>query len=379
MNAPTEGQLALAAQLARGGRRDAGAIAHVEAAAYTSPDRHSAEQARIFARVPLVIAPSALLPDNNMAVPHDGFGKPLLVARDRQGHAHVFLNVCRHRGTRLVEGCDAVKSPRLVCPYHAWSYALDGTLVGLPRADTFPGLDKSAHGLKRLPTHEAGGLIWFGFNESAAFTEADTLARDFEAFALAGQHLFRRRTHSVRANWKLIMDAFLEGYHIQRLHAGTIAPFFKDGVSTGDSIGPHQRSAVGREATLAASSSNDWATLRGAITYTYQMFPGSVLVVSPDYINLMVLMPQAPDHVLVEDFMLIPEPPATEKALAHWEKSWELLDGGVFKNDDFRACELGQQGLASGALDRLTLGTLELGIRQFHDAVEARLAATQNS
>lgn len=73
--------------------------------------------------------------------------------------------------------------------------------------------------------------------------------------------------------------------------------------------------------------------------------------------------------------MLIPEPPATDKALAHWEKSWQLLDGGVFAAEDFRACELGQQGLASGAIERLTLGTLELGIRQFHDAVEAKLRA----
>jgi len=373
MNAPTEGQLALAGALARGGSKSEGAIAHVDAAAYTSPARFAAERAGIFDRVPLVLAPSALLPEPNMAVPHDGFGKPLLVTRDKAGAAHVFLNVCRHRGTRLVEGCEAVRRRRLACPYHAWTYALDGALVGLPRPETFPGLDKSDYGLRRLPTHEAGGLIWFSFAEDADFSEAEVLARDFEAFGLAGQHLFRRRTHEVQANWKLIMDAFLEGYHIQRLHAGTIAPFFKDGVSTADAIGPHQRSAVGREAALAALPSVDWATLRAAITYTYQMFPGAVLVVSPDYINLMVLMPQSERRVLVEDFMLIPEPPATEKALAHWEKSWQLLDGGVFAAEDFRACELGQQGLASGAIDRVTLGTLERGIRQFHDAVEARL------
>lgn len=375
MNAlvPTRGQLALADQLARGGSEASGAITHIDASAYTDPARFEAEQARIFTRQPLVIAPSALLPERNMAAPHDGFGKPLLIARDKDGEAHVFLNVCQHRGTRLVEGCDAVKAPRLVCPYHAWSYTLDGKLAGLPRADTFPGLDKAAHGLRRLPTMEAGGLIWFAFDEEADFSEARALGPDFEAFDLAGQYLFRRRTHDVRANWKLVMDAFLESYHIQRLHAETIAPFFKDGISAADSIGMHQRSAVGRDAEAAALAAGDWATLRAAITYTYQMFPGTVLVVSPDYINLMMLMPRAVDRVLVENIMLIPGPPATQKALAHWEKSWALLDGGVFAAEDFRACELGQQGLSSGALDRLTLGTLEKGLRNFHDQVEARL------
>lgn len=379
MNAPTKitvptlGQLALAAQLAAGGTRPTLGITHVDARAYTAPERHAAEQARIFAKVPLVIGPSALLPQNNMAVPHDGFGKPLLVARGRQGKAQVFLNVCQHRGTRLVEGSEPVCAPRLICPYHAWSYTLDGALAGLPRPDSFPGLDKSGFGLKRLPTREAGGLIWFAFDDHADFAEAEALGHDFDAFDLAGQHLFRRRTHDVATNWKLIMDAFLESYHVQRLHAQTIGPFFKDGVSTGDHIGPHQRSAVGREAALAACSAEDWPTLRAAITYTYQMFPGTVLIVSPDYMNLMVLMPQSEGRVLVEDFMLIPEAPATEKALAHWEKSWNLLDGGVFASEDFRAAALGQEGLASGAIDRVTLGTLETGIRAFHDQVEARL------
>lgn len=379
MNAltPTQGQLALAETLAAGETRRQGAIAYVDVARYTDPAWYAREKAALFDHLPQVIAPSALLPQPNMAVPHGGFGRPLLITRDKQGKAHVFLNVCRHRGTRLVEGGEPCRAPRLICPYHAWAYTLDGALKTVPRADAFPGLDMAAHHLIELPSCEAGGLIWFApdGNESADFAEAETLGEDFDAFNLADLHLFAHRTHDVAANWKLVMDAFLESYHVARLHSGTIGPFFKDGVAAADRIGAHQRSAVGREAALAEIDMRDWAALRGCITYTYQLFPATVIILSPDYVNLMVLMPQAHDRLLVEDFMLIPEEPKTDKARDHWQRSWELLDGQVFGGEDFRAAALGQQGLESDAIERLTLGTLELGIRQFHDEIDARVSA----
>jgi nitrite reductase/ring-hydroxylating ferredoxin subunit len=377
MNAltPTPGQLALADVLAEGVPPRTGAITTVPASAYTDPVRHAREDETLFRRLPNVIAPSALLAEPGTVVPHDGFGQLLLLTRDKAGRAHVFLNVCRHRGTRLVEGCAQLSAPRLICPYHAWSYTLDGKLAGLPRPDTFPGLDKAAHGLKELPSREYGGLIWFSFDESAGFDEAEALGHDFDAFDLGRLHLFARNTHDVAANWKLIVDAFSESYHVQRLHAATIGPMFQDGITAADRIGPHQRSAVGRAAALAELDRTDWAALRASITYAYQLFPGGILIVSPDYVNLMVLMPQAVDRTLVEDFMLIPEPPRTDKALSHWQRSWHLLDQGVFGGEDFRAAALGQQGLGTGSLEHLTLGTLETGIRAFHDQVEARLGS----
>lgn len=370
---PRAGQRALAEALARGEAALGSEVLELDSAVYTDPARFDSEQRALFSKLPLVIGPSALLPEPNLAIAHDGFGVPLLVSRDSEGAVHVMANVCRHRGTRLIESFDVVPAKRIVCPYHAWTYAPDGALVGLPRSDCFPGLDRSDKQLVHFPAVESGGLVWFARDEGADFDPSRALAPDLDAFGLAGLHLYRRRAHQVAANWKLIIDAFLESYHVQRLHAGTIADFFADGITAADRIGPHQRAVVGRSEYLAGIDLDDWAQLRRAVTYTYFLFPSAILVVSPDYINLLVVMPQGVDRSLVEDFMLIPEVPATDEAEAHWRKSWDLLDGGTFAGEDFRAAALCQLGLDSGQLARITLGTLESGIAEFHAQVEAAL------
>ena len=372
---PTAGQRALAEALARGEAVLGEGIETLPASLYTDPARFEAEQRMIFDRLPHLLAPSALLPEVNMAVAHDHYGTPLILSRDASGHAHVFANVCRHRGTRLIEAAGVVPAKRIVCPYHAWAYKPDGELTGMPRADCFPGFDKASHGLVTYPCVEAGGLIWFAKHAEADFSDALALAPDLDAFAMADQFVYRRETHDVAANWKLVIDAFLESYHVQRLHAATIASFFADGITVADSIGCHQRSAVGRSAYLSKVDRDDWGALRHAVTYTYQLFPASVVIVSPDYINLLIAMPQSVGRTLVEDLMLIPEEPASNEAADHWQRSWDLLDRGTFVGEDFRAAALGHQGLSSGAIDEVILGTLEHGIADFHRKVGDALRA----
>ena len=101
-------------------------IVRLPAALYTDPARFEAEQERLFARHPLILGPSAMLPAPRTARAHDHYGVPLIVSRDENGQVHVFANACRHRGTRLIESAEVVRAARIVCPYHAWSYRPDG-------------------------------------------------------------------------------------------------------------------------------------------------------------------------------------------------------------------------------------------------------------
>lgn len=375
---PSEGQLALAVRC----RDDAGSRNYLRSAVpaetYLSAARFAAEQQRIFQRLPLVLGPSAMLPEGGHVLTHDGFGAPLLLMRDRDGRLRVFLNSCTHRGTRLLDAATPARCALVVCPYHAWSFALDGALKGLPRAETFPGLDRADKHLVEVPSAEAGGLVWAAPQgaKDADFSHATgELGTDFDALGLGRMYLYARKVHRVRANWKFIVDAFSESYHVQRLHQTSIAPFFEDGLAAADMIGPHSRSAVVRKGGLDGLDLHDWAALRRVLTFTYRLFPATVLIASPDYVNLMVIMPQSVSETLVEDFMLIPDAPKTDKALAHWARSWELLDGQVFGTEDFGAAEAGHKGLASGAIDQLELGGLEQGIRQFHTLLETQLNA----
>jgi phenylpropionate dioxygenase-like ring-hydroxylating dioxygenase large terminal subunit len=366
---PSAGQRALAEKIVHGDRPERHGVEELDASVYIDPLRFEREQRKIFDRLPLLLAPSALLPESNTAVAHDGYGVPLIISRDGDGRVHVMANVCRHRGTRLLETDDVVSSKRIVCPYHAWTYGSDGALLAVPRAECFPGLDKGDRPLMHFTALESGGFIWFSRNADADFGDVLALSEDMDAFRMSGLHLYRRRTHEVASNWKQVMDAFLESYHVQRLHAETIAQFFTDGIAVADFVGPHQRAVVGRADYLSEIDREDWPAVRRVLTYTYAFFPTSILIVSPDYINLLVVMPKTVGTCLVEDFMLIPEPPESPEAEAHWEKSWTLLDGGTFAAEDFRAAALCQRGIESGMVRTVTVGALEDGIAAFHHRI----------
>ncbi|MBQ0794888.1 aromatic ring-hydroxylating dioxygenase subunit alpha [Zhongshania sp.] len=341
---------------------------------YLSELRFDAEMQAVFRSVPVVATMSAYV-QAGMSLAQDCYGVPILITRDKDGVARCFLNACRHRGAKLIESTEPVKSARLSCPYHAWTYAADGKLIGVPRQETFPSIKKCELGLVPLTTYEAGGYIWVGLDPEASpemLPGSQQICEDLEAFGLQNMHVYGRRLYDLKANWKLVVEPFLEPYHIQRLHADSIAKMFVDAPNVISLIGPHQRQCSGKANFDPAILNGQIDNLHKYITHAYLVFPNTIVVTSPYYISVMVLMPRGVGRTVVDYYMLVKSAPDTEKAKELYARSYRLIDE-VFGGEDFRAAQLQQEGLGSGAIDRVYFGGLEEMIGPFHDAVESFL------
>jgi phenylpropionate dioxygenase-like ring-hydroxylating dioxygenase large terminal subunit len=149
-------------------------------------------------------------------------GSPIVVVRDREARLRAFLNVCRHRGSLVCEG--EGRRETLQCPYHAWTYELDGSLRAAPRSDREPGFDKDALGLVPAAV-DAWGPFVFVNPDAETGPLAETLGELPELVAAAGIELeslrFLQRTGGeYEANWKVCSENFLECYHCQVAHPG---------------------------------------------------------------------------------------------------------------------------------------------------------------
>ena len=340
---------------------------------YTDPRRFDAEMAAVFRRFAMPVLPSAALAAGSF-VPVDGFDVPILLTRDRDGVAHAFYNVCTHRGSRLVPGCEAVKAGRVSCPYHAWTYALDGKLIGIPRAETFPTADKAALGLPALSCREQGGFVWVGLGrESAAELPAGSaaLAEDLAALGLTDMHVYGMRSYDLKANWKLVVEPFLEAYHVQRLHAKTVAALNADTNPVMTWIGDHLRQTAGKVHFEPGRADLGSDALHKDVTHSYLVFPNTIIVTSPYFISTMILSPRAVDRTIVHYAMLMPQPLSGAKAEDLFRRSYAFQDE-IFL-EDFGAGEWQQASLSSGGLETVRFGGMESPIGPFHDLVERDL------
>ena len=314
----------------------------------------------LFGTLPLAVGHVSQLAVAGDFFTHDASGRPLLVTRDDAG-IHVLLNVCRHRGTRL-ESAPCGSKKAFVCPYHAWSYGRDGTQLGAPHAHGFAGIGQ--RDLARVPVVEAAGLLfiqprpdWLG-----------VLADDLAGFGLASGHAFAPRAVTRALSWQLAVDVFLETYHLRTTHKDSIYPMFFDNVGLVDRVGPHLRNVFPKRSIreLATQPDRDWELRRHA-NILFHVFPNTFILVEPDHAAVLHLWPQGPAQTLLTSYMVVPEPPVTDKARAYWQANNDILMNAV--DEDFAMGESIQRGLGSGANREVVFGSFEHALEHFHRQV----------
>ena len=344
---------------------------------YTCPQQAAREQELYFRSMPINIGLSCLLPNPGDWMTHDYSGIPILLVRRADGTLGAFLNVCRHRGARVANGCGG-GARDFICPYHGWTYGLDGALVARPEDAAFAAAERAMHGLRPLPVVEKYGMIWVGPQPGLRFDVDQLLGglqADLTAYKLDTYHHYETRVLRREFNWKLAVDTFGETYHLQHLHPDTVSPLFYSNRTTFNAFGPNHRMVAARRTfdELRGQPEASWDVFDHTVVICV-LFPNTVFTYQRDHVETWHMFPgPSPDQCVMYVSLYVPEPVATPKAKEHWDRNFNLLMATV-EEQDFPTCEGMQKGFRSGAQDAIVFGRNEPALQHYHRSIAAALA-----
>jgi len=355
--------------------RDLDVVVRRPVGEYLDPVRFAAEREALFRDHPVVVGHVAQLSGPGSFFTHDHSGLPLLVTRDETGRIRAFANVCRHRGARLCAG-PAGMARRLTCPFHGWTYDPAGMLRGMPNPEGFDGCDPDGFALTPVPVAERHGLVFVrprvGGAEIDVARIVGGLDPDLSVQRPEG-HLLTLRHWEVACNWKVLLDNFLEMYHVPVLHRANIGPMFEPNRSLYDQFGQNGRRIDPRRSIrrLAGEPRERWR-LRDHALATYYLFPNVQTFWTQDYFSWLSVWPLAVDRTVCEQLIVADWPADTDERRAHLQTNLDLFDQTL--GEDFAISAGVQQGLASGALDQVTFARYECGAAAVHRSIDAALA-----
>ena len=344
---------------------------------YTSSDQFELEKEVFFRHSPLIFCHSSQIPNPGDFFTDELTGVPVLIVRGKDGVARAMINVCRHRGARLVQGSGHCERA-FMCPYHAWTYNYEGHLRMAAPKSAFPDIAAEDRNLVPLPCAERHGFIWVRPSPGGPIDESGLLGSMDEEIMSYGfdsyvHHDTRRVTKAM--NWKLVIDTFMETWHIGTLHRETVASIFP-GISVFDSFETNGRVILPRRslADLRNLPRDQWELLsRTAIIYT--VLPNSLLVWQGDHLEIWRSFPGAhAGECIAEASLYIPKPVESPREKRYWDKNMDLLMATV-EGEDFPVCEDIQRSCSSGAQTHLTLGRNEPALIHFHKKVQTLLKA----
>jgi len=323
---------------------------------FISQEVFAREQAEIFSKQWLLVGHQSQIPDAGDYIVQQVIGESLIVIRDKSEEIRGFFNVCRHRGTRLKEDACGHASA-IQCPYHAWTYGLDGRLIGAPHMDEVPGFDKAEYSL-----HAVNLALWEGFIFVNLVPKRDGWLSLEEWFApLNGKFSHwnmsilqpaKRIEYDVRANWKLMFENYSECYHCPGVHPQLqkVSPYdsAENDLREGPFLGGFMKINPGKSLTV---SGNACAAFVGEIenlqrVFYYSIFPNMLLSLHPEYVMVHQLWPQSPERTLIVCDWLFHPDAFTRKDFKP-EDAIEFWD--MTNKQDWHVCELSQQGIASRA------------------------------
>jgi glycine betaine catabolism A len=287
----------------------------------------------------------------------------LIVIRDTSGVIHGVYNVCRHRGTRLKEDACGHAST-IQCPYHAWTYALDGRLIGAPHMDEVPGFDKADYSLRTVNLALWEGFIFINLDENAMPLEEwfAPLKGKFSHWNMSILRPAKRIEYDVRANWKLMFENYSECYHCPGVHPmlAKVSPYdsAENDLSEGPFLGGFMKIKKGAGLTMSGKAcalpvggikrkEGEEAEDDGLVFY-YSIFPNMLLSLHPEYVMVHQLWPKSPERTLIVcDWFFHPD--AFDRTDFEPDDAIEFWD--MTNKQDWHVCELSQQGIASRAYE----------------------------
>jgi phenylpropionate dioxygenase-like ring-hydroxylating dioxygenase large terminal subunit len=343
------------------GRSDGEGNFTVAASEYVDAAMYGREVAALRA-LPIPLMASASLPPQTTRLVKR-LGVSLLVTRTAEGQLCVVKNRCRHRGTELVtDEKDISPTQRLVCPYHGWCYALDGTLLHVPeREQGFPGLSDAAFALHRVPCVEFAGMLWIGgASEDVLRTALAPLADEAALQSLDRERVLDERTWQGDFNWKLGVSGFLEAYHFKVAHKTGIAPHFAWNRILIDEFADNLRITVPRTTITKQPNILDREPFRNHVTFVYFVFPCSFISILPDHASFITFLPDGLGNTRVESHVLVPH----EGDDRYWAKNAALFAQTI--REDMALADSIQRGIAEEPTDTFTFATFEHAIAHFH-------------
>ncbi|HYM33854.1 MAG TPA: SRPBCC family protein [Steroidobacteraceae bacterium] len=336
---------------------------------YRSLNRLNDETELVFRKSFTAFCPSAALPEAGSFIARDAAGRPVVVVRGTDGVVRAFQNVCRHRGMRLAQ--EQGRNNAFVCTYHGWTYDLQGCLRSVPHESGFPGLDKSQHGLAALSVVERNGIVFVnqtGVDQSGEASRDEL--NDLPELIDASWKLHKMATRESEANWKIVLEGFLEGYHIRTTHAGTFYQYGFDNLNVIEHFGRNSRVTFPfRRIQKLEQVPAEKRRVLGYATFVYHLFPNALITVLSNHINLIVLEPLGIDRTRLVTYTLV-----DGKDMAAALKDMEYTSAGGAE-DTAVVCAI-QRGVTSNANQHFTFGRFEGAIVHFHQMLDRVLCAS---